>query len=195
MATVSNQVSPDRWGAQLGAGRWVCGLSLLLLGCGSVSTSDPLALADGGAAGHDAEIEHASAGGAAAGASGSAGAAGSMVSDAGTTDAAPTIPPGCTRGAQYADPVLGIVPCPPNSPTMIGPRACPGATGTSYASICRDGNGATRDVGGNRCSTECQDQAGHAQGYDGGACVEPGMPFTGGIPVLCVADCSACPSS
>jgi hypothetical protein len=44
-----------------------------------------------------------------------------------------------------------------------------------------------------RCATGCQDTTNHPQPGQAAACVEPGAPWTGGIPVLCVADCSSCP--
>jgi len=64
-----------------------------------------------------------------------------------------------------------------------GPPPCPGATGTADAQRCGDKDGV-------RCATGCADTSGHAHA-DG--CLEPGAPWTGGIPVLCVASCGDCP--
>lgn len=159
MATVANQVSPDRCGALL--------LALVLAGCGAVTTADPLVLADGGgAAGHDAELEHAAAG------AGGSSAGASMDGGRGGAGAA-----GTSQPARDAD-VPELAPA--------GPPACTGSTETLYASACRD-------VGGLRCSTQCQDQRGASTPVRSSGCTQPGLPFTAGIAVLCVADCSACP--
>jgi hypothetical protein len=158
-------------------------LCVLVGGCGSVTATSELVASDAGA---DVAVEHAAAagaGGAAAGSSGGAGAAGGAAGSSGGA--------GATAGSSGADAGGGPPACPfdPTAPA----RSFPSSTepGTLVGMRCKDVNGL-------RCSTGCQDTRGYPHpgdinGNAGAPCVEPGPPWTPGIPVLCVNDCSECP--
>jgi hypothetical protein len=109
-----------------------------------------------------------------------AGAAGATGAAGGPADAALEL------GGETAAPVPDA-PGPELAPA--GSPACSGSpTGTAtYDQRCGDAAGV-------RCVTNCTDTSGHSHPDHGPACLEPGAPATGGIPVLCVSDCSACPA-